>query len=601
MKNYSIKTKHILRNINILITVLVILVNIIALLNADSSKSNFITISFFLNIYIFFLHWYLLAKQLKKNVNEIKKEALYINYPVNIGTFFFCIILILIASAVVLFVVNKEAFVPAFIFTFFMSIISMLFPSIIMLAYIFFVIPAFIVPSFKSNRKNRSDSTEFLVFFLVLFSIFTIYKLTSYSIRTVNIENQNKYKVITLPIQYSTKYLKLIDISPYGKKRLSQYNVNMPFVYTNESFIYQNYNSAKNFCLSLGARIPNYLEAYNIVFNRFDTFGEKYYWTSNKDGRIPLVIHFKNMSYTVEKYNGKVKPLLYCVADGTQRNNIYKVDYFYKDNQKENIDTLKDIMSASFNEKALLDIIGQDYNPDVINNQEIIKNEKKHVNFSVKEVSSDIMEELIKKGYVYNKNLKIDSEYETNDIQLSSQINRDPNKKIIRLCYYPFIDYGNLSIFNESQIWKQSFCSPAFELVSQTPIKTTKNEKDSYCASQGGRLPNIPELNGILKSLYMHNIGTKFWINNKITDPTTNFEQSILVYYKDSRFLKIQSLNPGENDSAFAFCIKEAKNPSRIIVNYKSKFNGIEGYSYAKSICPNCEYYEVPDTILLRY
>ena len=601
MKKQQIKKKNILFNINIVITIFVFIANIIAFILSDTSKSNYIIISFFLNVYILFLHWYLLAKQLKKNVNEIKKEALYINYPVNIGTFFFCLLLVLIASAIVLFVVNKEAFVPAFIFTFFMSIISMLFPSILLLVYIFFIVPAFIVPSFRSNRTNRSDSTEFLVILLILFSLFTIYKVTTFSIRAVNIEKQEKYKIITLPIQYSTKYLKLTDISPYAKKKLSQSKVTMPYVYTAESFSYKDYNAAKIFCSSLGARVPNYLEAYNIVFNRFDTFGEKYYWTSNRDGRTPLVIHFKNMSYTVEKYNGKVKPLLYCVADGERRNDSYKVDYFYKDIQKESTDTLKDIMSKSFDEKSLIDILDEDYDPSIAEQQDIIKEEKKHVNFSVKEVSADIMDELIKKGYVYNKDLKINSDYETNEVKINNQINRDPNKKIIRLCDYPFTDYGNLSIFNESQIWKQSFCSPAFELISPNPVKTTKNDKDSYCASQGGRLPNIPELNGILRSLYINNIGTKFWTNNKIIDHSTNAAQPILVYYKDSRFLKIEALYPNENDTAYTFCIRKAQNPSKIIVNYKSKFKGMEGASYSRAICPSCEYYEVPDTILLRY
>ena len=595
------KNKNILNTINILITFLVFIFNVIAFFFLDKSKTNFIIISFFINIYLFFLHWFLLAKQLKKNVNEIKKEALYINYPLNIGTFFFCFILVLIASGIVLFIVNKEAFVPAFILTFFLSIISMLFPSVLLLVYIFFIVPAFIVPSFKSNRANRSDSTEILTIFLILFSVFTIYKITTFSIKAANFDKQDKYEVISLPIKYSTKYLKLEDISNYGKKRLAHSKIKLPLLYTKETFKDKDYNSAKILCSSIGARIPNYLEMYNIVFNNFDTFGEKYYWTSNRDGRIPLVIHFKNMSYTVEKYDKKTKPLLYCVANKQEMKQSYNVDYFFKDKQKENIDTLKNIMSNSFDENSLLDIIGKDYNPNIIEEQEMIKNEKKHVNFSVKEVSSDIMDELIKKGYVYNKNLKIDSGYETNEVKFNSQINRDKNKKEIRLCYYPFSDYGNLTMYNEAQIWKQSFCSPAFELINIIPVQKTNEEKDSYCASQGGRLPNIPELNGILKNLYINNIGTKFWTNNKITDSITNRNNPIFVYYKDSRFMRIQSLDSKEIETAYTFCIKESKNPSRIISNYKSRFKGIEGLPYAKSICPSCEYYEVPDTILLSY
>lgn len=615
MKKQSAKRKNILRNINIIITILVVLANVAALIFSSTNKTNFIIISFFINVYIFGFHWYLLEKQIKKNLNEIKREILYINYPVNIGTFLFCLFLILLVSAIVLYIVNKAAFIPAFILTFFMSIISMLFPSILLLVYIFFVLPAFIIPGIRYNKNQKEEPINFLLIFLVLFSIFTAYKLITYSVRNINLDKQEKYQIITLPIRYSTQYLELKDISPYGKKKLSQAKVSVPFVYTSESFNYKDYELAESFCESLGARVPNYLEMYNIAFNKFDTFGEKYYWTSNKDGKTPILIQFKNMSYNVIKYDGKVKPSLYCVANELDNKKVTRKNYLYRNVEKENKQALQDYMSKPFDDNSLLDLLGQEYNQEYkygseyevqgpytqssLNNR--VNSDKRHVNFSVKEVTSDIMQQLIQKGYSYDPQIKISPNYETNDAVFDAQINRDANHKNIRLCYYPFMDYGNMDIFEESQIWKQSFCSPAFELIEPVPVLKTKAEKDSYCYSKGGRVPNIPELNGILKSLSINNVGAKFWTNTKVIDQNTKAEMPVLVYYKDSRFMKVHALMLNETESAYTYCIKKSSNPSKVIANYKSRFKGMEGSTYAKNYCIDCQYYEVPDTILMSY
>lgn len=595
---------NILRNINITIGLLVLLANIIAFIFCDSNKSNFILISIFLNGLIFFFHWFIFAKETKVNLNEMKRESLYINYPLNIGTFIFCMFLILIISAITLFSVNKDAFNLAFVFTFFMSVLSMLAPSILLLVYVIFLIPALILPgiSLQYAKEHHKDILWIILILLVGFVFLSGFKYVTYSLRSVYIDQESKFKIIKLPIQYSTQYLKLKDISPYGKKRLSSSKVSVPFVYTADAINNKDIESAERFCNSMGARVPNYLEAYNIVFNKFNTFGEKYYWTVNKDGRTPLVIHFKNMSYTVEKYNNKTKPILFCVANSNDNSKILNKNYLYRDFSKDNnVKNKKNEFEKPFGNNINNNFFEEGFtknSPSLYENDQYNDDynlEKKHVNFSVKEVSSDIMEGLIRKGYEYNPQLKINTRYETNDQAFAAKIIRDINKKQMRLCYYPFTDYGNLSIGDEAQIWKQSFCSPSFVLIKPIPVPKSKVDKDSYCSSLGGRLPNIPELNGILKTLNITGIGTKYWINTKVN------QFPVLVYYKDSRFMQVKVLNRNENENAYAYCIKSSSSPSKVIANYKSRFTNIEGSSYAKAQCPNCQYYEVPDTVVLSY
>lgn len=608
MKKHTHNNKHILGKINFIITILVIAANAVSFMFSDLNRTNFIIINLFLSVFLFFIHWIILSINLKENVNEIKREALYINYPINIATFFICLALIMGISAIFLFILNKEAMNLAFIFMFFMSFISMIFPSIILLVYIYFILPAFIVPGFSSNRKSKENTHLLPVILLVIFSLFCIYKLVNHSIRTINIEHQNKYQIIRLPIQYSTEYLKLEEISDYGKKKLSQVKFSVPFYYTAESFNFKEYSSAEIFCNSIGARIPNYLEMYNIAFNRFDIFGEKYYWTNNKDGRYPLLIQFKNMSYNVVKYdNDSIKPALYCVTDIKTNQKVKRRNYLYKNENQERANTLEDLVSKPFNGNLLIDILGKENKTDITTSTKTevlppdVNAERKHVNFSVKEVPSSIMNELIQKGYVYNTGLKINTKYETNDYEFASKIIRDKDKKNIRLCYYPFTDYSNLSMYNEFQIWSQSFCSPAFELIEPAPVLKNRYDKDAYCYSRGGRVPNIPELNGILKTLNINNTGTKYWTNNEITDNTSDSKQPVLVYYEDSRFMKVKALMQNENDSAYTYCIKNAQVPSKVIANYTSRFKGVDAKMYAKKQCPKCQYYGVPDTVLLKY
>lgn len=577
------KTKKLLFKINVITAVFIIIANIILFNFTGADKANYTLFGFYISGFLLILYLYLLNFILEKDIIDVKKEAIYTNYPINIALFFCLLFIILIFSTIALICVNKEAANITFIFTFFMSTLSMLFPSLLLIAFIYFIVPAFIIPAIdiKYKNKNFKRIIKILLCLLIFLCIFNLIKTLIFNF---NIEKHDKYKCSKLPLSYSTEFLKLNGISNYAKKLMSRNKVNIPLFYTTNYFSYNEAEKAEYFCNSINSRMPNYLETYNIVFNRFDTFGEKYYWTANKDGNTPLVLHYKNMSYEIIKKPKNVKPLLYCVADINKEHSYDNQYYFYRNKQKEENNFIQDIIKKPFNsdnnENKITPIPFDTFN-----------NEKKHVNFSVKEVPYSIFKQLTDSGYSYNPSIKIKQEYETNDLFFNTAIKKNTNN--IRLCFYPFINYSNISRNDEKEIWAQSFCSPAFDLINITPVLKTKNEKELYCRENGGRLPNIPELNGILKTLGIKNTGVKYWTNNII-----NNNKHVLVYYEDERFMKVDILEPVEVDQAYTFCIKESQNPSRVIANYKSRFPGIEGSVYAKTKCSYCKYLEMPDTVL---
>ena len=589
------QTKELLK-INITVTLLIIIANLIIFFGFNTGKDAYMQISMYVNIFLFFMYLYMLSYSVKKDILKLKKEAFYINYPAAIAVFMVFLFMLLAASAICLISVNKDAANAAFIFTFFMTTIAMLFPSILLAVFMYFIVPAFIIPGISINKKGKRGFNVFLTILFIFFIGLCIYNIVNAAEKVSNFENQNKYKSAKLAINYSTDFLKLGDISAYGKKLMSADTIKVPFFYTADSFPYEDYESADRFCRSMDARVPNYLESYHIIFNRFDTFGDQYYWTSDKDGKTPVVLHFKNMSYEVIKKPKDIKPLVYCIASSSDNYGFKSKPYFYRNVEKENKETLEALINKPFDFEALKEYAGiekkeeESYLENILP-EPVIEKEKKHVNFSVKEVPPEIFQQLLQAGYSYDSSNQIKRDYETDDYTFSAVVRK--NTENIRLCYYPFTDYGNLTINQEREIWQQSFCSPAFDLVSQSPALKTRHNKDSYCYAYGGRLPNIPELAGILKTLGISNTNVKFWTNNKI-----NSSMPVLVYYENARFMKIKALAENEEDSAYAYCIKKAENPSKVIANYKSRFANVQGISYAKAKCSDCSYYEVPDTIL---
>lgn len=603
----KMKHKHILRNINISITVFVMILNILLFQFLGKNKSLLITTSIIANIYIFFLHCFILTKIMRYHLNDIKKEASYTNYASNIISFVLCIAAIILMSSGLLLFVEKEALNITLIALFFVSILTMLLPSIVLLAYLFFAVPALVVPSLTIKKYHQANSISILTIIFILFSILAILKYAIAYLYDNNFLTQIKYKVDKIAVEYSTRFLKESEnLNEDEKRAIRNTKLNIPFLYTVQGFYYKDYNDAKMFCYSMDSRLPNHLEMYSIAFNKFNTFGENYYWTSTNEEREPLLIRFKNMSYTIEPYNENINPLVYCVSDMTEMEKTMpklQRKYFIRKQTNQikgstiNYNTMQD--KESMEELMLLSKLNNSSvptAPDTFNNS--ADQDKKFVGFSIKEVSPAIMKSLLQKGYTYNPNMTINPKYKVNKEEISSKIIPSSNKKLIRFCYYPFIDYSKITMDEEFQIWKQSFCSPSFELVQYYPQLTSIYEKDSFCSSTGGRLPNIPELAGILKTVRNEKTGIKYWTNTKVKHSASGVEMPISVYYKDSRFMVPNLADSGER--AYTYCIKNSQSPSKLITNYKSRFKNTDGKNYANAICPDCKYHEVPDTILRR-
>ena len=572
--------------INLAMTILTILGSTAIYFCTGTTNSSYTVLNSYLAFGILFAYFYLIIGNVKKNISELKKEVLYINYPLNIALFFSFIFLILISCAVCLFYINKEAINTATLFLFFLTVISLILPSVVLLVIIYFITPALIIPNLKTDTNSRKNYKYLYFFLLIVYIIVCLFNGFILIDKAEHWDSQFKYKSAKLSVNFSTDNIKIHkDISSYAKKQMSKDKLEIPFYYTKDYFTFPEYETAENFCKSINARIPNYLEAYNIAFSYFDILGDKYYLISDKDMRTPLVLHFKNMSYTVEKLPDNAKTILYCVSSESDNYGLKNKQYFYS-NLKEIHEAKNSNQNGIQTDENEIDkMISSKINEDF---QYEIDTEKKHVNFSVKEVNLEYMKSLISQGYNYNPEIRIKSEYEASDNQVNSIISRD--SKNIKLCYYPFTQYDNMTINQEREIWEQSFCSPSFTLLNSEPayISTTK---DTYCAQQGGRLPNIPELSAILKVNGINPAGKKFWTNNIIGKNT-----AVIAYYQDEKFLNVQISD--YNTHAYAYCIKEAETPSKVMANYKSKFFGYDGNVYSKQICPDCFYYEVPDVIV---
>ena len=604
MKNQKIPKE--LFKLNITFAAIAIVLHLILFSVFDNTKNINNVISVFINITLLLSYLYVLLGKVEKKLDLIKREVLYINYPVSILSFLLFISLIMLASSICLVCVNPEAANVTFIFTFFMTTISILMPTILFFVFMFFITPALIIPSFRT-RKNQTKTKTIIVVLFVLLTLCALYGMITRFQLINNFDKQVVFKTSRLTVSYATDFLKIHNsISSRAKQLMSKDTVKVPFIYTSESYGFNDYASADRFCRAMDASVPNYLEAYHVVFNRFDTFGDKYYWTSDKDGlnnEYPLVLHYKNMSYEIIRKPDNVKPEVYCVAPSQNNYGLGDKKYFIRNLQKEHKETMQTMIAKPFNENILQDLSKVEDSqrqmlppPSVPANETAVNKELKHVDFSVKEVPQEVFTQLSQKGYIYNPSISISQNYEINEALLSAKVRNTSNN--IRLCYYPFMEFGEMGIFKEKEIWSQNFCSPAFDVINNKPDLKTRHEKDSYCFSKGGRLPNIAELGGILKSYGYNQPNVKYWTNIKVKDVASNSTLPVYVYYKDSRFMNVETVDPKSNEQAYAFCITKPKVPSSVIANYKSKFVNTDGNFYARQICPSCKYYEVPDVVL---
>ena len=102
--------------------------------------------------------------------------------------------------------------------------------------------------------------------------------------------------------------------------------------------------------------------------------------------------------------------------------------------------------------------------------------------------------------------------YSSDEAKLRTTMSIDKTRSNINICYYPFIEYQNMTMNEQKQVWKGNFCSPSYGLLYQTPALKTQHEKDAFCYANGGRVANIPEIMGIIKSFGSNRTGQKFWI-----------------------------------------------------------------------------------------
>ena len=148
------KTNYILKT-NLSFSLIIFILNIIAYNLSSSNKDKFVTLSIFVNCLVFFLYRLRMSKLTDKYWLALKKELMYINYPAAIGGIFLLILCVLAVCIIWLGAINREALNSIFIFSFFMSIITMLLPSIIMVVYMFLINPAFILPSLQEKKRRK--------------------------------------------------------------------------------------------------------------------------------------------------------------------------------------------------------------------------------------------------------------------------------------------------------------------------------------------------------------------------------------------------------------------------------------------------------------
>ncbi len=607
MKQKKVYVSKYLRNNNILFTIAIIICNILIFTISDSNKNTAVSLSIFFNGAIFFIYRLRTSVIAQTHWLAVKKELMYINYPVTIAAFFALIFVIFCCDVYWLSTINKDALNVTFAFTYFMSTISILLPSILMLAYMYLVTPAFIIPS-KEKLQNRGKSDLTILILFIIFIVFSFSQLLSNVINSFNFGKREKFKAAKLPVQYSTEYLKYTDLTKPVITKLKAQKLKTPFLYTTEGFKFTNYNTAERFCRSMNARVATHKEIYNIIFHRFDTFGEKYYWTSDYAGRNNLVLHFKNMSYEIMKKPEGVTPVVYCTSDSSSNYRFFEQPYFFKNKPVEiESERLKVNQKLKVSQKKEVKVDKYRTSGDNYDYKKIAAPQyppppnkiPKHVNFNVKHVTAQYFNELLSKGYVYDSQSKMNSYYVSNESRLRQTMQIDRTRNNVNLCYYPFTEYPNLTISEQKQVWKGSFCSPSFGLVNQTPELKTQHEKDAFCYAYGGRVANIPEIMGIIKSFGGNRTGQKFWIGTKVTDPYTYAQKAVAVRIVDGESVIVEPVTT--NEKIFTYCVKRSQKPSNIIANFKSRYRGENGKSYAMTKCPTCKYYEVPDTVLIQY
>ena len=587
---------HSLLKINILFSVFIVLANFIAFIFCDSNKNSFFILSTIFNVFLFFIYRFIVNALIKGKWYALKAEIMYVNYPITIGVGFGILCAILIANLAIIARVNESALNVTFATAFFINTIMVLIPSILLFIYMFLLMPAFVIPSYELKRKKDSGKLLYVLFaiFLLAIGIKTVF---DYSLNN-NFVKRDKFKIAKMVFSASENFLKYVDLSDVTEERLKEEGFEVPFLYTIEGFPAKSYSMAENFCNSIGANVASHKEIYNIIFNRFDLFGEKYYWTSDTAGKNQLLLHFKNMSYEIVKSTGNESPIVYCTSEYNKEDKRI-TNYFYKTPVIEYNDGAKSSGESSYSPQNLnMQNNNQGWNndnPKEMNMPPVDESISGFVNFTIKHVSPQYLNEMINSGYNYSFEVQRSQDMYPQGSYYSSSRKLQEGSEI-RLCYFPAIDYSSVSKPDEIQIWQQNFCYPGFELANIPPAIKTKYEKDSYCMANGGRLPNIAELVAILKLNNEDIFSYKFWTNIKVTNYGEGLQNSVAISFAQND-LVIPEIITNRDEQAVTYCVKNPKSRPVLISNFKSRYRQYDGSYHAKSLCYNCKYYEMPDMV----
>lgn len=589
-------SSHSLLKINILFSVFIVLANFIAFIFCDSNKNSFFILSTIFNVFLFFIYRFIVNALIKGKWYALKAEIMYVNYPITIGIGFGILCAILITNLAIIARVNESALNVTFATAFFINTIIVLIPSILLLVYMFLLMPAFVIPSYELKKKKDSDKLLY-----VLFAIF----LLGIGIKTVfdyylnyNFVKRDKFKIAKMVFSASENFMKYVDLSDVTEERLKEEDFEVPFLYTIEGFPAKSYSMAEDFCNSIGANVASHKEIYNIIFNRFDLFGEKYYWTSDTAGRNQLLLHFKNMSYEIVKSTGNERPIVYCTSKYNKEDKRI-TNYFYKTPVIEYNDGAKSSDEGSYSpQNSNMQNNNQGWyndNSKEMNIPPVDESISGFVNFTIKHVSPQYLNEMINSGYNYSFEVQRRQDMYPQGSYYSTSRKLQEGSEI-RLCYFPAIDYSSVSKPDEIQIWQQNFCYPRFELANVPPAWKTKYEKDSYCMANGGRLPNIAELVAILKLNNEDIFSYKFWTNIKVANYGEGLQNPVAITFAQND-LVIPEIITNRDEQAVTYCVKNPKSRPALISNFKSRYRQYDGSYHAKSLCYNCKYYEMPDMV----
>ena len=562
-------------NFNILFSIFACILNIVFFKLLGNIEHS-ILYNFILNGFLLFLYYNKLFSQMRKMLVGIKKEVSYTNLPKRVLIFFIGLLFVLAYNIFTLYRINPEAINTIFVSNLFTSTITTNLPLIILLIFIYLITPTLIIPNYNNTaHKKANDILLVYLSIIVLILIFAI-------LINKKVENENynikEYELKKISFGYNTKFLKFVDMSEEAKTKIKKNSAVFPFSYTVEEETKFSYEEAQDFCNSINANVSSLSEIYNILFNEFKIEGNEYYWTSDKAGRANVVLHFNNLNYEAKKAPNSIKAQVICTTK-SDKNKLYLEKSMLKDEAIEQAER-RELNQTQF-----------DIPTTEIKNEQI-KIPTEFIGFDIKFVPEAYLNKMIANGYMYDKAIKINPFNEIRRVEDSNKIKTTDNQ--IKLCHFPFLSYEAISIEEEKEIWKQNFCSPAFELIEIEPTIKTKYEKDAFCAAHGGRIPNISEFAGILKSTNKINKSLNYWVKNTFT--RNGQTEHILLQQISSIPIKVKVAT--ETDSANVICIKIGNKQSNIIANFSSKFPNESGLYYAKQKCQRCDYYEMPDMVL---